>query len=110
MVEGYGDGGNPVIDKSEFVLSLFEQLDRKGLGAQEKSIIDRCTAAVYADYQTGGEMPTLITLRDKLLAQSEPEARELALSLELFTSGTLDAFAHPTNVDTKNRMVVYKDQ
>jgi len=28
MVEGYGDGGNPVIDKSEFVLSLFEQLDR----------------------------------------------------------------------------------
>lgn len=107
MVQGYGDGGNPVIDKSEFVLSLFEQLDRKGLGAQAKSIIDRCTAAVYADYQAGGEIPTLITLRDKLLAQTEPEAQELALSLELFTSGTLDAFAHPTNVDTKNRMVVY---
>jgi hypothetical protein len=107
MVEGYGDGGNPVIDKSEFVLSLFEQLDSKGLGAQAKSVIDRCTAAVYADYRSGGPLPTLMVLRDKLLAQSEPEAHGLALSLELFTSGTLDAFAHPTNVDTQNRMVVY---
>ncbi|MDL2225030.1 ATP-binding protein [Eubacteriales bacterium OttesenSCG-928-M02] len=107
MVEGYGDGGNPVIDKSEFVLSLFEQLDKKGLGAKEKSIIDRCTASVYADYQDGGELPTLHVLRDKLLAQPEPEARELALSLELFTSGSLNAFAHPTNVDVNNRMVVY---
>lgn len=34
MVEGYGEGGNPVADKSEFVLSLFEQLDRRGLGPQ----------------------------------------------------------------------------
>ena len=107
MVEGYGDGGSPVIDKSEFVMSLFEQLDRKGLGAQAKSIVDRCTAAVYSDYQQGGEVPTLVVLRDKLLTQPEPEARELALSLELFTSGTLDAFAHPTNVNTKKRIVVY---
>ena len=106
MVEGYGDGGNPVIDKSEFVLSLFEQLDGRGLNAQAKSIVDRCTAAVYAN-RPEGDMPTLATLRDELLAQSEPEARELALSLELFTSGSLDAFAHPTNVDTQNRIVAY---
>jgi type IV secretory pathway VirB4 component len=107
MVEGYGEGGNPVIDKSEFVLSLFEQLDKKVLGAKAKSIIDRCTGQVYVDYQQGRALPTLVVLRDKLLVQPEPEARELALSLELFTSGTLDAFAHPTNVDTQNRMVVY---
>lgn len=107
MVEGYGDGGNPVIDKSEFVLSLFEQLDKKGLGAKDRSIIDRCTAAVYDDYQNGGKLPTLCVLREKLLEQEEPEARELALSLELFTSGSLNAFAHPTNVDIQNRMVVY---
>ncbi|MDL2289588.1 ATP-binding protein [Clostridia bacterium OttesenSCG-928-F22] len=107
MVEGYSDEGNPVIDKSEFVLSLFEQLDKKGLGAKEKSIIDRCTAAVYADYQNGGEEPTLHVLRNKLLTQPENEARELALSLELFTSGSLNAFSHPTNVDVNNRMIVY---
>lgn len=107
MVEGYGDGGNPVIDKSEFVLSLFEQLDKKGVSAKEKSIIDRCTAAVYDDYQQGGNVPTLCVLRDKILAQPEREAQDLVLELELFTSGSLDAFAHESNVDVKNRMVVY---
>lgn len=107
MVDGYSDGGNPVADKSEFVLSLFEQLDAGGLGAQERSIIDRCTAQVYADSRQGAEAPTLMDLRDRLLAQPESEARKLALSLELFTSGSLDIFAHPTNVDTSNRMIVY---
>ena len=107
MVDGYGDGGNPVIDKSEFVLSLFEQLDKKGVSAKEKSIIDRCTAAVYEDYQRGGKVPTLCVLREKLLEQTEKEAKDLALSLELFTSGSLDAFAHESNVDVKNRMIVY---
>jgi hypothetical protein len=108
MVDGYGDGGNPVLDKSEFILSLFEQLERKGLGSKEKSIVDRCVAAVYEDYQkTGSKVPTLCTLREKLMEQSEPEAQELALALELFTSGSLNAFAHETNVDTKNRLISY---
>lgn len=107
MVDGYGDGRNPVIDKSEFVLSLFEQLDSKGISAKEKSIIDRCTDAVYEDYKNGGSVPTLCTLREKLLEQSEKEAQDLALSLELFTSGSLDAFAHESNVDVNNRIIVY---
>ena len=107
MTDGYGDGVNPVVDKSEFILSLFEQLDKKGLGPKEKSIIDRCTALVYDDYNKTGEMPTLITLREKLLEQDEKEAHELALSLELFTSGSLNVFAHPTNVDTNSRIISY---
>lgn len=107
MVEGYGDGGNPVIDKSEFILSLFEQLDPRGVGPREKSIIDRCVDAVYRDYKNGGHIPTLCSLREKLLEQYEEEASDLALSLELFTSGSLNAFAHETNVDTQSRMVVY---
>ncbi|EOS68100.1 hypothetical protein C818_04267 [Lachnospiraceae bacterium MD308] len=107
MVEGYGDGGNPVVDKSEFVLSLFEQLDSGGIGPREKSIIDRCTAYVYDDYRRGGRVPTLCVLREKLLEQPEQEAKELALALELFTSGSLDAFAHESNVDVNNRMVDY---
>ncbi len=107
MVDGYSDGGDPVIDKSEFILSLFEQLDKKGIGPYEKSIIDRCTAAIYRDYKYGGALPTLHILRKKLLEQTEPQAKDLALALEIFTEGSLDAFAHPTNVDTKNRFVVY---
>jgi len=52
-------------------------------------------------------MPTLKDLREELLAQPEPEAHDLALFLELFAEGSLDVFAHQTNVDTKNRMIVY---
>ena len=45
MNSDYGDGANPVILKSEFILSLCEQLiGGTNLGAKQKSIIDRCTA------------------------------------------------------------------
>jgi len=107
LVEGYGDGGNSVADKSEFVLSLFEQFDREGLGSKERSIIDRCVAYVYDICRKEKLVPTLHLLRELFLRQAEPEAKELALKAELFTSGSLNAFAHPTNVNTKSRMIVY---
>ena len=106
MVEGYGDN-NPIVEKSQFIMSLIEQIDKNGVGAHQKSIIDRCTAEVYRDRERTGRVPTLCTLREKLLEQPEPEARDLALALELFTSGSLDIFAHETNVDTENRIVSY---
>ena len=37
-------------------------------------------------------MTTLCGLREKMLEQTEKEAKDLALELELFTSGSLDAF------------------
>ena len=107
----YGDGANPVILKSEFILSLCEQLmGGKNLGAKQKSIIDRCTASVYRKYQQSGYKtapPTLKTFREELLKQEEKEAREIALAIELFTDGSLNTFAKQTNVDTKNRLICY---
>ena len=43
MAEGYGDSGNSIADKSQFVMSLFEQLDTNhgGISSTDKSIIDR---------------------------------------------------------------------
>jgi len=107
MVDGYGDGVDPVIEKSQFILSLFEQLDKKGINAKERSIIDRCVGEVYEEYQYGGAVPTLRVLREKFLEQEEPEAQDLALVSELFTNGSLDAFAHESNVDVNNRIMVY---
>ena len=46
-------------------------------------------------------------LREKFLEQEEPEAQDLALVSELFTNGSLDAFAHESNVDVNNRIMVY---
>lgn len=107
MSEGYGDSGNPVGDKSQFIMSLFEQLDREGIKPIDRSIIDRCVALVFQDYYHTKEIPTLVTLRGKLLEQPELEARSLALKLELFTDGSLDAFAHETNVNTSSRIIAY---
>ena len=42
-----------------------------------------------------------------LLSQPEYEAQSLALSLERFCIGSLDTFAHRTNVQRNNRFVVY---
>ena len=107
----YGDGANPVILKSEFVLSLCEQLIGTGnLGAKQKSIIDRCTARVYWNYQENGYVGLPLTLQDfpaELMMQPEPEAKELALAIELFTKGSLNTFAKHTNVDTNNRLICF---
>ena len=95
MVEGYSDTKNPIAQKSQFIMSLLEQLDQtQELTSIDKSIIDRCTGDVYRNYRNGGPMPTLPALRELLLTQPEPEARDLALSLELFTKGSLNAFAY----------------
>ena len=106
MVDGYGEN-NPIVVKSQFIMSLVEQIDRKGVGPQQKSIIDRCTAAVYREAEETGIVPTLNTLRQKLLEQPEPEAKKIALSLELYTTGSLDIFGHGSNVDLDKRVVVF---
>ena len=106
MVEGYGEV-NPVIEKSQFVMSLVEQIDKKGVSPQHRSIIDRCTAQVYREGKETGIVPTLTTLREKLLVQPEPEAKEIALALELYTTGSLNIFGHGSNVDLDKRVVVF---
>ena len=106
MVDGYGDG-NPLVSKSQFVMSLIEQIDENGVTPQHKSVIDRCLALVYEDNKTKGTPATLTVLREKLLEQPESQAHDVALALELFTTGTLDIFAHESNVDLNKRVLVF---
>lgn len=106
MVDGYGEN-NPIVVKSQFIMSLIEQIDGDGVGPQQKSIIDRCTAAVYREAKETGTIPTLCTLRDKLMEQPEEKAKEIALSLELYTTGSLDIFGHASTVDLDKRIVVF---
>ncbi len=63
------------------------------MGPQHKSIIDRCVAAVYAESEKNGITCTLRDLRQKLLEQPEAIAQDIALTLELYTDGTLDILA-----------------
>lgn len=107
---------NPISIKSEFLISLFDQLLKNGdarlgggVGAKDRSIIDRCTISVYNDYfkSKSEKLPTLADFREELLKQPEQEAHDLALSLELFATGSLDAFSHQSNVNVNNRIACY---
>ncbi len=110
MNREYGEV-DPIIEKSQFLQSLCEQIISGHRFAKgQQSIIDRCTENVYRFYKQGnylGEPPTLQDFRNELLRQPEPEAHSLALELELFTRGSLNTFAKQTNVNTDNRLICY---
>ena len=111
IARGYGMGENPVALKSELLMSICEQQMGEGqLGAFHKSIIDRCTASVYHDFiKNGGKgrQPLLSDWRNEIKRQPEREAQELALASELFVEGSLNMFAHETNVDIDSRIIVF---
>ena len=104
-------GEEPVIEKSEFILSLCEQImSGSNVVVQQKAIIDRCTQLVYRYYKQGdfkGTPPTLEDFRKVLLQQPERIAKDIALGIELFTKGSLNTFSKQTNVDVKNRIICY---
>lgn len=119
MDEHYADKDNPIPLKSDFLVSLCETAfgGKYGLNSSQRSIIDRCCRAVYHDYissrdpKTGSYdkslIPTLMDFQRKLEEQSGYVAEELATSLESYTKGSFDIFAHHTNVNTDARFIVY---
>lgn len=92
-----------ILQKSQFILSLIQKIFAKEITAQHKSVLDRCVNEVYAET----ESPTLHSLREKLARQGEYEAEEIALALEMFTTGSLDIFSKETNVNTKSRIISF---
>lgn len=98
-----------VREKGEFMLGLCEQCIGDSLNSRQKSIIDRCVRKLYIDIARSREkyIPIMSDFYDLLLQQPEEEAKDIALSLELFVSGSLNIFNHQTNVDVDNRFTVY---
>ncbi|WP_324825134.1 VirB4-like conjugal transfer ATPase, CD1110 family [Sinanaerobacter sp. ZZT-01] len=111
--ENYGDDEDPLLLKSDFVLSLCEVLvgGRDGLSPGQKSIIDRCMRLTYMemiqhDYDSA-YTPTLEDFYCKMKEQKEEEAQDMATALELYAQGNLKVFSHKTNVNVNNRLVCY---
>jgi len=113
MNEAYGDGADPIILKVEFLLSLCEQLiggNKEDYTSAKKSIIDRCARNVYREYQQRnyqGNPPTLKDFYNELLCQKDETAHDIARSIEIFVTGTLNTFAKESNVDVENRLICY---
>ena len=100
---------SPLSMKADFLLSLCELIigGKEGLQPIEKTVIDRCVRLVYRELALGigdGKMPLLQNLYETLCQQPEPEARRIATALELYCTGSLNMFNHPTNVQTDNRI------
>lgn len=108
--KGLNDEDSPLSMKADFLLSLCELVvgGKDGLQPIEKTVIDRCVRLVYRELALGLEgakMPLLQDLYEELLKQPEPEAKRVATALELYCTGSLNLFNHPTNVDLSSRVV-----
>ena len=96
-------------EKGEFMLGLCEQCMSENLNSRQKSIIDRCVRKLYVGIAKSKKkkMPVMSDFYEILMKQPEEEAKDIALSLELFVNGSLDIFNHKTSVDVNNRFTVY---
>lgn len=112
MTMDYADDDDPLLLKSDFILSLCEVLvgGRYGLTPREKSIIDRCLKLTYKAYlQTFDpkDVPTLFDFYEQLNAQDDDEAVQLATALELYVKGNLSVFSNKTNININSRFVCF---
>ena len=112
-----GDNDDPLSLKVDFMISLCEAIAQGELTPVQMSLIDKCVKKSYREYihsynpvtkkVDDNLIPTLLDFKRILEQERGPDARYLADCLTLYTEGTLDTFAHPTNVDYNNRFVVY---
>lgn len=111
--------GDPFAEKVDFVIAIVESMlgGRNELNGYLKSIIDNTLQMLYAPYikklEDSGKTidtnlcPTLRDFYEALRARKEPEAKNLAASIQMYCTGSLSLFAHHTNIDTKNRFIIY---
>lgn len=118
-IDNSEDAGDPVKVKTDFIETVCEIAigGRYGLSPIQISIIDRCVMKIYEPYieylhrtnQTIDveKAPTMEDFYEELLIQPQPEAQDLALSLERYVKGAQDIFSYKTNVEINNRFTVF---
>lgn len=112
ITEDYADQDDPLFLKTEFILSLVNIVcgGGAGLAPGQRTVVSRACIECYGPYfvdRRRPEPPTLKDFYEVLKKQPEPEAKSIALALELYVEGALSVFSHHTNVDPNNRFVVY---
>lgn len=115
----FSDVDDPIVSKADFLASFCEAASgsKYPLTPIQKSVLDRCVKNVYKGYidtlRAEGKnedltiVPTLYDLYKELDLQQEPEAHNLALTLEKFVKGTQNSFAFRTNVNINNRFTIF---
>lgn len=100
-------------EKADFMMSLFRDVMERQISGLEKSFIDQTVHLMYEDVfaevdQRGAEVsPTFKEFKVWLDKLDNPVVEDLSTSFKLYVDGSLDMFAHPSNVDVTNRFVVF---
>ncbi len=105
----YSEDDDPLILKSDFILSLMELMMGK-VEPDEKSIIDQCLRRVYHrffDDPRPEKMPVLQDLYEEIQKYGGDKARHVVDCMAIYVTGSLSVFNHRTNVDIKSRIVCY---
>lgn len=110
---------DPVKIKMDFIASVCEIAigGKYGLSPIQRSIIDRCADIMYKEHvqylqdnnlsMDREKAPTMKDFYRILRMQNDPDAKRIYVALERFVTGSVDLFAHHTNVNVDNRFVVY---
>ena len=105
------EGQSAIATKAEFIMTICETAKGSELTSNERTLIDRCVKETYRDFITShGDMSKIPTFTDfykNLVAMTEIEAKSLALSLELYITGSFNIFSGKTNVNTDKRFMVF---
>ena len=105
----------PDVAKIEFVLSMLDKLigENGHLQPEDRSPIAASLKNIYKPLIVSGytaPCPTLGDLYRDLNKSNLRRAKQLALMLDVFANGSLQAFSHTTNVDMNNRLICFNIQ
>lgn len=107
-----------ISEKAEFLYALCEQAIKPNvLTNKHINVIDKSTKEMYEEFfdarkaEKNPKSPTLVTLRNKFIQfytdNGDKYAKDMAEHMELFTTGTLNIFAHQETATESNRLEVY---
>ncbi len=105
----YSEEDDPLILKSDFILSLMELMMGK-VEPDEKSIIDQCLRRVYQRFfedPLPEKMPVLQDLYEEIQKYGGDQARHIVDCMGIYVTGSLNVFNHQTNVNIHSRIVCY---
>ena len=104
--------------KSDYIMSIVERMisvggngDRSTITPQQKTLVDRCVRKTYREYLEHDfdkkYLPTLINLQDELNKETGEDGKKVAEAVAYYTYGSMNIFAHHTNVVLDNRLIVF---
>lgn len=110
---------DPITIKCDFIVSMCDTVlgGNYGLTPTQRSILDRCVHKIYEPFLASFDpdtheynydlIPTMVEFYNALREQTGYDAMQLADGLEIYVTGSLNIFAHKTNVQYSKRFVVY---